>query len=133
MDDAVCRVCQEEGEGKLISPCDCNGTQRFIHEECLNLWVQSSKNNTTCPTCRATYGDDFIITILEEEHEVIEDGCVVSVDIVLHEICVSIFQYVIILMCIGGILESFVKIYSIALFLIPFFVLFKAIEIIRRD
>lgn len=66
MDDSepnVCRICQEEDDKKLIAPCRCNGTVKYIHEECFNKWIQTSKNNTTCPTCGGPYNEEFIIEI----------------------------------------------------------------------
>jgi hypothetical protein len=36
-EEKSCRYCLEEG-GNLIAPCDCKGTQRWIHRECLDKW-----------------------------------------------------------------------------------------------
>lgn len=36
-EDAVCRICFGDG-GRLISPCMCAGSMRFVHPECLNEW-----------------------------------------------------------------------------------------------
>ncbi len=35
-----CRVCRDVG-GELLSPCDCAGSMRYIHKECLKQWVLS--------------------------------------------------------------------------------------------
>ena len=43
-----CRICFEENnyyDNRLISPCLCKGTQKFIHVECLKEWRQVNENN----------------------------------------------------------------------------------------
>ena len=46
--DATCRICfgaaHEGGLGKLISPCMCIGSMRYVHIPCLNDWRQESAN-----------------------------------------------------------------------------------------
>ena len=36
-----CRICLEDEDelDKLISPCLCNGTMKYVHYECLHKWV----------------------------------------------------------------------------------------------
>jgi hypothetical protein len=50
--ERICRFCYGEedaggsensleetpGSGKLVSPCDCVGTQAYVHQSCLNEW-----------------------------------------------------------------------------------------------
>ena len=37
-----CRICFSGAEdGKLIAPCKCAGTQRYVHEECLRKWQRT--------------------------------------------------------------------------------------------
>ena len=35
----TCRICDSAGDGsnRLISPCRCSGTSKFVHEQCLNV------------------------------------------------------------------------------------------------
>lgn len=35
----ACRICDSTGDGtnRLISPCRCSGTSKFVHEQCLNV------------------------------------------------------------------------------------------------
>jgi len=35
----ACRICDSAGDGsnRLISPCRCSGTSKFVHEQCLNV------------------------------------------------------------------------------------------------
>src|SRR5688572_19805468 len=39
-DDKQCRICfeAEETHSRLVSPCKCKGSQKFVHEECLAKW-----------------------------------------------------------------------------------------------
>lgn len=56
-----CRICfggvDEEGEmGRLISPCLCSGSMRYVHVQCLGMWrAKNSKTFIECPQCKYTY------------------------------------------------------------------------------
>ncbi len=42
-----CRICFESDDlsnNKLISPCNCNGTSKYVHTNCLKLWINNSIN-----------------------------------------------------------------------------------------
>ena len=51
---AECRICfeEEEEKNKLLHPCPCKGTQRWIHEECLRRWYFMDKQNSNCSVCK---------------------------------------------------------------------------------
>jgi phosphohistidine phosphatase SixA len=56
----VCRICtmseEEMPESKLIRPCNCKGTQEFVHIECLNRWRATSDHaSETCSVCKYRY------------------------------------------------------------------------------
>ena len=60
--DAVCRICfgvaYENGAGKLMSPCLCSGSMRFVHVTCLNEWRSQSTNPRSfyqCDQCHYQY------------------------------------------------------------------------------
>ena len=61
---AECRICLdtlESGNGRLISPCKCSGSQQYIHESCLQRWRDEDLNLATrdrCEICKT----DFQIT-----------------------------------------------------------------------
>jgi len=39
MEEKTCKYCLEnETENDLISPCDCKGTQKWVHRTCLDKW-----------------------------------------------------------------------------------------------
>jgi hypothetical protein len=45
--------------GRLISPCKCKGSQKYVHEGCLRAWRAaaplSDRNYWMCPTCHFKY------------------------------------------------------------------------------
>ncbi|KAK4146461.1 uncharacterized protein C8A04DRAFT_34928 [Dichotomopilus funicola] len=54
------RYVSEDPElGRLISPCRCKGSQRYVHEGCLQAWRNASplsdRNYWRCPTCQFEY------------------------------------------------------------------------------
>lgn len=42
LEDAMCRICLEPDDGSLIEPCSCKGSVRYVHENCLKQWIQTS-------------------------------------------------------------------------------------------
>jgi len=60
--EKMCRICfddaEDESTGKLITPCRCRGSMRYIHLNCLNRWREMSpgnKNYIQCPQCLYKY------------------------------------------------------------------------------
>ena len=47
-----CRVCRDTGDesAPLVSPCLCDGSMKYVHEECLVRWL-TLKNSTSCEIC----------------------------------------------------------------------------------
>ena len=68
-----CRICLEEEtkENPLISPCQCTGSIRYIHNTCLKKWIVEQKINifdAQCEICKTAYNIDFIFeNILNKE------------------------------------------------------------------
>ncbi|BEJ18129.1 hypothetical protein CspHIS471_0704060 [Cutaneotrichosporon sp. HIS471] len=62
-DEQQCRICfggrEEEAElGRLISPCLCAGSMRYVHVQCINQWRGTGVNAKTfleCPQCHHQY------------------------------------------------------------------------------
>lgn len=53
-------VSSEPELGRLISPCKCKGSQRYVHEGCLQEWRHADpaygrRNYWQCPTCQFKY------------------------------------------------------------------------------
>mmetsp|Transcript_9558 Transcript_9558/g.13360 ORF Transcript_9558/g.13360 Transcript_9558/m.13360 type:complete len:1184 (-) Transcript_9558:21-3572(-) len=58
-EDDMCRICLGgTDEGRLISPCLCRGSIRFVHLECLQHWRRESRNTSAfyeCEMCKYRY------------------------------------------------------------------------------
>jgi hypothetical protein len=54
--DKICRFCYE-GNGELISPCKCSGSQKYLHRDCLEKWrnIAGANNKEQCSICRFYY------------------------------------------------------------------------------
>ena len=55
--ERICRICfeMETSENPLISPCECSGSMKFIHEECLKKWICSKTRDPktfSCDVCK---------------------------------------------------------------------------------
>jgi len=56
-----CRFCFESNSLKknpLISPCDCKGTSKYVHRDCLMKWQANTTvdaHRFVCQTCQAPY------------------------------------------------------------------------------
>lgn len=48
----VCRICYEPT--RLISPCRCDGTSKYVHLHCLQTWINVSKRQR-CELCDGLY------------------------------------------------------------------------------
>ena len=46
-----CWICFENDKKIYISPCKCKGTLNWVHQKCLNKWINMSQKNT-CPNCK---------------------------------------------------------------------------------
>lgn len=58
-----CRICFEsQDKDLLISPCRCSGSMKFVHEECLKLWILSSNpepKSSSCELCKQAFIIEF--------------------------------------------------------------------------
>ncbi|SPO20826.1 uncharacterized protein UTRI_00303 [Ustilago trichophora] len=64
---AICRICLEsassdllggESLGRLLSPCKCKGTMKYVHATCLDQWRAASARSSSavaCDQCGAPY------------------------------------------------------------------------------
>ncbi|XP_053674546.1 E3 ubiquitin-protein ligase MARCHF3-like [Anopheles nili] len=65
IDSVVCRICQSSSdEVSMISPCLCKGSMKYVHLECLELWLNQS-GLTRCELCLHTF----------QTHETLRYGC----------------------------------------------------------
>jgi hypothetical protein len=56
MTDEECRICREPGElhRPLRSPCKCAGSVRYVHEDCLHVWLRTT-GYSHCELCGTAY------------------------------------------------------------------------------
>ena len=57
---AVVYISSDPASGRLIRPCNCRGSSRYVHEGCLQAWrhadpAYGKRNYWQCPTCRFRY------------------------------------------------------------------------------
>eukprot|EP00250_Pteridium_aquilinum_P007574 c17253_g1_i2 orf=304-918(+) len=57
IDQPQCRICLDVGGNDLISPCQCRGTQKFVHRACLDYWRAAKEGFAFahCTECRALF------------------------------------------------------------------------------
>lgn len=56
----ACRICLEDSEsGPLLSVCNCDGTCKHVHRDCLQKWIETSQS-TRCELCLAEYTHDYV-------------------------------------------------------------------------
>jgi hypothetical protein len=56
----ACRICLEDSEsGALLSVCNCDGTCKHVHRDCLQKWIETSQS-TRCELCLAEYTHDYV-------------------------------------------------------------------------
>ena len=54
----MCSICreQENSADKLISPCKCSGTIKYVHYKCIALWI-TTKSTNKCLICHSVYNN----------------------------------------------------------------------------
>jgi E3 ubiquitin-protein ligase DOA10 len=53
-----CRICLdscEEEDNKLLNICECKGSIKYIHKECVMKWIKERNGNTRCELCKTKY------------------------------------------------------------------------------
>ncbi|KAF9285456.1 hypothetical protein BGZ68_003841 [Mortierella alpina] len=63
IDERQCRIClggadEEDTLGRLISPCLCKGSMKYVHVECFNAWRARSpkrESHYKCDTCKYSF------------------------------------------------------------------------------
>lgn len=129
-EEKVCRVCQEVDNGKLIAPCDCNGSVKYIHEACLEKWIRTSKNGTTCPTCGSRYHDEFIVTILDSAS--LQERFREGMDLFCKELGRAVMQLTLVFIVALIMFDGEVTIRQGAMVIVPLFCIFKLVDLFRR-
>lgn len=55
---AMCRICYQS-DGTLIKPCSCKGSIAFIHNECLEKWIEVRNDSLCCELCTSNFKINF--------------------------------------------------------------------------
>ncbi|KAH7438048.1 hypothetical protein KP509_05G103100 [Ceratopteris richardii] len=57
LDEHQCRICLDVGGDDLISPCQCKGTQKYVHRSCLDHWRAAKEGFAFahCTECRTLF------------------------------------------------------------------------------
>jgi len=71
----TCRICLEPDD--LISVCNCDGTSKWVHEECITKWVSIRRKNT-CEICHGEYTLESLTLVVDEVSKEISWCFVVS-------------------------------------------------------
>lgn len=63
-EEKLCRICfeHESESNPIICPCRCNGTMKYIHEECLKSWIMSQNSDLyefSCDVCKTPLDMEF--------------------------------------------------------------------------
>lgn len=61
MTEKFCRVCRCEGtpDQPLFHPCKCRGSIKYIHQDCLQFWLEHS-NKKVCDICHSKFNFKII-------------------------------------------------------------------------
>ena len=63
-----CRICLEEEDerdmSKLCSPCDCKGSSKWVHCDCIIKWAILSRQRQ-CSVCRYEWVDAGVVLTTE--------------------------------------------------------------------
>ena len=55
-DNLECKICLENDKlENFMSPCECNGSLKYIHKICLEKSIKSSKDSSKCEICNYKY------------------------------------------------------------------------------
>ena len=56
-----CRICYDDtNRNSMISPCNCSGSMKYVHKQCLLSWVNTT-HNVNCDVCNVQYNCHFIM------------------------------------------------------------------------
>ena len=101
--------------GRLLRPCKCKGSARYVHEQCLTLWRHADpsygkRNYWQCPTCGFQYRLDRMIV-----------GQWISSPYLQMALTISILLFIV--FCLGFVADPIINLYldPIDTMISPFF------------
>ena len=58
-----CRICIDSSRTEsMLTPCDCSGSMKYVHKECLLQWVNTRHRGDRCDICLSPYNCRFVAT-----------------------------------------------------------------------
>ncbi|KAG8340752.1 RING variant domain [Trypanosoma vivax] len=93
-EERVCRICHDEDDEKLISPCECTGSVRWVHRSCLDKWrIESMDRNVenvnNCEICKKPFSVNISAGVLLW-------GAFLNISLILLLIAVGVGMFVLI-------------------------------------
>ena len=79
--EIICKICLDDGEteimGKLINPCQCAGSVKYVHDECLKTWIISKKldlEKASCEICKIKFTMKMAYNLRFHPKLILEEG-----------------------------------------------------------
>ena len=90
-EEKICRICYEEDENisKLLYPCACSGSIKYIHDHCLREWIKTKNilmKNYKCELCHKKL---FLKRLYIEEKFIL-----FGIYNTYYKYCIDIFLYI---------------------------------------
>ena len=103
-EEPECRICLESS-GNLIVVCNCKGSCKYVHKECIETWIKNFDQNdirfNQCEICKSNYNLELLDLDEPEEDEcncnVLNTSCKVIIAL-LFGLIFSILMFVLIIM-----------------------------------
>lgn len=72
-EEPECRICLESS-GNLLVICDCKGSCKYVHKECIETWIKNFDQNddrfNQCEICKSNYNLELLdLEDIDEEEE----------------------------------------------------------------
>ena len=108
---AQCRVCFcEDDITKMLAPCNCKGSIKYIHPGCLRQCIHFS-NTTECGVCKTQYnlGNTEIRTpFLQYLYDILSKGTLVAYSMILSALLYDHWKVLILLNAVFAIIPAIV-------------------------
>ena len=102
-EEPECGICLES-HGDLIVVCDCKGSCKYVHKECIETWIKNFDQNdirfNQCEICKSNYNLELLDLedIDEEECELFKNTSCKVIVALLFGLIFSILMFVLIIM-----------------------------------